>query len=167
MKVFILAIATLLSLNTHARSMKTTLEAKLRTHHFDSRSPLAELEIVDSKVLLDFYNDKIELSFTLPWSCPPNALCAMVMPMRVFSVETLDIETDDCGMTIYQAQQDDRPVDGLFQKITVRDHSNSSCPQIMIYPPLETSIEYTVKFYDRLNGKPVEYTHRFTADRLM
>lgn len=167
MKVFILAMATLLSLNTQAASIQNTLEAKLRTHNFDARSPLAELEVVDSSVLLDFYNDKIELRFTLPWSCPPNALCAMVMPMRVFIVENLDIETDECGNTIYQAEEDDRPVDGLYQRITVVDHSNSSCPQIMIYPPLETSIEYKVKFYDRLGGKPVEYTHRFTADRLM
>lgn len=166
MKTMIATLLTLFALNAEARSMKTSLDANIISHRFDPRSPLSELEITSSKVSIDFINDSIKLQFTLPWSCPPNALCAMVMPMRFFEVANMTIEQNECGETQYIAQEDDRPADGMFQRIVITDLTTSICPQPMIYPALDTAINYTVKFYDRLNGEEVEYKHYFRAEEL-
>lgn len=162
----IAALLTLFALSAEARSMKASLDADIISHRFDPRSPLSELEITHSKVSVDFINDTIKLQFTLPWSCPPNALCAMVMPMRFFEVANMVVEQDECGATQYIAEEDDRPVDGFFQRIVVTDLTTSTCPQPMIYPAIDTTINYTVKFYDRINGEEVELKHYFRAEEL-
>lgn len=166
MKKLILVMFALTSLSVSATSLKTRLSADILKHNFDVNSPLAELEIVSSRVDIDFRNDRISLNFVLPWSCPPNALCAMVMPMRTFEVEYLTFETDECNVTTFVAENDDRPVDGTYEKITVRDYSRMTCPHIMVFPFTNTSIEYEVKFYSRMSAEEVHFKHYFTADKL-
>lgn len=166
MKKFILIATALISLSASATSLKTQLSARLLRHDFDNNSPLASMQIAHSEVVIDFRNDMIALNFTLPWSCPPNALCALVMPTRQFEVEYLEVETDECNISTFTAEDDQRPVDGAYEKITVRDFSRNTCPHIMVYPYVETSIEFEQKFYDRMNGKEVQYKHHFTAHKL-
>ena len=166
MKNLILIATALISLSVSATSLKTQLNARILRHDFDNNSPLASLEIVQSDIKIDFRNDKIVLNFVLPWTCPINALCAFVMPFRQFEVEYLEFETDECNITTYTAERDDRPVDGAFEKITVRDYSRMTCPHIMVYPFVNTSIEFEQKFYDRINGKEVQLKHHFTAEKL-
>jgi len=166
MKKLIVAMIALVSLSASATSLKTRLSADILRHDFVANSPLAELEIVSSNVEIDFKNDRISLNFMLPWNCPPNSLCALVMPMRTFQVEYLTFETDECNITTFVAENDDRPVDGTYEKITVRDYSRMTCPHIMVYPFTNTTIEYEVKFYSRMSAEEVHYKHHFTADEL-
>lgn len=166
MKTFIFIIAVLFSVSATATSLKTQLSARLLRHDFDQNSPLASMQIVQSDIVIDFNKDKIALNFIFPWSCPVNAYCALVMPSREFEVEYLEVETDECNISTFSAQIDQRPVDGAYQKITVRDFSRNTCPYIMVYPYIETSIEFEQKFYDRVNAKEVHYKHHFTAEKL-
>lgn len=166
MKKLILAMIALTSLSVSATSLKTHLSADILKHDFDANSPLAELEIVSSRVDIDFSNDLISLSFVLPWSCPVDAFCATLMPMRSFEVEYLTFETDECNVTTFVAENDNRPVDGSYEKITVRDFSRMTCPHIMVFPFTNTSIEYEVKFYSRMSAEEVHFKHYFTADKL-
>ena len=166
MKTITILLATLLCLSAEARPSSASISADINQNWFDARSPLSKLEVVDSSVEVNLAQDFIELQFILPWTCPAGAACALVMPMRVFKVENIDIQVDECGTTLYVAQEDSRPVDGAFEKITVRDNTSNSCPTSMVMPHVKTIIEYEVKFFDRINGTEVEYTHIFNAEEL-
>lgn len=166
MKNLILLVTLLTSLSALARTPKRFLDADILTSRFDQESPLAQMDIRHAHAQIDFVQDQISLVFTLPWNCPANALCALVMPTRTFTVQYITSEIDECNIISYTAESDKRPVDGSYERITIRDLSRSTCPRIMIYPPLHTTIEYEVKFHSRLQGKEVHYKHFFTAEKL-
>lgn len=166
MKKLILITMALLSLSATATSLQTRLGSRILRHDFDNASPLAAMQIIQSDIVIDFRNDFISLNFILPWNCPPNALCSLVAPMRTFKIDYLTFETSECNIVTYQAEKDDRPVDGSYEKITVRDFSRNTCPHIMVYPYIETSIEFEQKYIDRMQGEEIHFKHHFTAGKL-
>ncbi len=164
MKTIALIATLFFSVSTMARSVAPSARAHMDYINLDDNSPMAEWDVRDVSVEVNFVQDFIQLEMMLPWSCPPNALCALVMPMRFFKVEGFDQSVDNCGGTVFEAISDERPVDGIYERITVIDNTTNTC---LTYRALEpTSVIYEVKYYDRLNGKEVHYIHTFEGSEL-
>lgn len=164
MKTLALAFTMLFSLAAQATSIQHSYRAELDYLNFDSNSSLAKLDVRAAFVEVNFVQDYLMIELMLPWRCPPNALCAMVMPMRGFQVENFVESVDACGSIVYEATKDDRPVDGSYEKITVIDNRSNYCPTFRMLEP--TRVEYEVKYFDRINGKAVRHFHVFHGREL-
>lgn len=164
MKTFTLVLAMLFSLTAQATSIQHSYRAKLDSFYFDAESPLSKLDVRAAAVEVNFLQDYLQLEIMLPWSCPPNALCALVMPMRHFKVENFVESVDACGATIYEAEYDDRPTDGIYERITVIDNTTNIC---FTFSALSaTRVEHEVKYYNRIDGKEVKYFDSFEGQKL-
>lgn len=106
---------------------------------------------------------QVTLRLDPAWSCPPNALCAMMMPPPIFlTMPIVNTIEDRCGSVITTARVDERPVDGNLAELTIVDHSNSICN----FAIAATEIEYRTSFYDRRAGHEVRTLSTFEASRL-
>lgn len=95
--------------------------------------------------------------------CPPNAYCsAMVPKMKTFQAKLIE-ETSSCGSKFYRALADKMPIDGNRIEIIVSDHRTRLCKDLKRF---KTEINISDKYYDRVNGKAVEFHHYFGAKKL-
>jgi hypothetical protein len=96
---------------------------------------------------------KATLSLTVN-NCPPKAMC-LVGPMT-FNIELPIISdvVDSCGVNVITAEKDQRPVDGMLKRITIRDNSKVTCESIAPLMPTEVVYETESPGF----GAPVVHT---------
>lgn len=130
----------------------------------------ADLESVTSQafiggsIYLDGRNNFVELTLepVMP-ECPKDMACAQVMPEPVtYSFENAKTEIDGCGIIRTVASFDDRPVDGIFMKVTISNNGNNTCPTFAPLNALDVVVEKA--HYSRLEAKYVETVDLLKAD---
>ena len=137
--------------------------AELRTWDFDQDSHLKDLDITGGRLRVNAVRKQLSLVFDLAWSCPPNALCAMVMPEHRIDLPIVEIKRDSCGVVTYKAERNMMPADGTHQIITVKDNTHSVCE---ILYPAPTIITYSVAFYNRMSAEVINQKSFFLADQI-
>jgi hypothetical protein len=80
----------------------------------------------NAQVVLDTVNKTVTLKANFPYYCPPQRMCAQVMPAPF--VVTLPIANSSVrnGVTVYVALTDHRALDGSVQQITLAAYPNGT-----------------------------------------
>ncbi len=118
-------------------------------------------QVTGGRVVINETNNHIDLILNLGMpACPPNMACIMMMPAPV--MERIQITEDivnECGIRMVTGVRDERPVDGIYQRITVYDNTRNECPTFL--PLAATEVEHTINYFDRLNGQSVSMHSTF------
>lgn len=106
---------------------------------------------------------QVDLAMQFRQACPPNALCADVMPTPFATrLPLVAVQPSLCGDR-FIAQIDRTPVDGVAEKIEIIDYSRATC-EIML-PSIARAV-YTRVSYDRRLGRRVVHTYHFNLNAL-
>lgn len=149
-----------------ARSIKAFIGAELTTFNFQAGSMHSRNEVTGGYVAIGVYAEKnITLRVDFKSNCPPGAMCIAMMPIPLeVTVPVQSVTVGSCGETIYEGLVDQRPVDGIMQKLTVVDHRTDTCKYFIAVPPTEVTLER--RGYNRLQGGETFELHTFTGVRL-
>jgi hypothetical protein len=164
MKRLILIASLIVSTSVFARSLHPDTFAKkatLKTWQFDDNSYLSNLDIIAGDIKVNEVMKKVELML-VDDNCPANALCVRGPLIRI-ELPLISVEKDSCGVVTYHALSDKMPVDGTRQELIVRDNQLSICE--IVYSA-HTTIQYNVKFWNRMTRDLIEQESYLTADRL-
>lgn len=164
MKKLIVSAAVMMTViaasQSEARSLQVTQTASLTKFDFQNASSLSNKRIKDGSVQIHFYEKTITLKLNPSFYCPPNLMCAQVMPRQiVYQVNNFTTSTGPCNERVYMALDDRRPVDGMMTSITVIDNSTNTCKY---FAPV-ASTEVTLEVGHPRGG--VE-RHQFEAEKL-
>lgn len=83
---------------------------------------------------------------------------------ETFIFENARTEINDCGIIQTVASFDDRPVDGIFMKVTINYNSNNTCPTFAPLNTLDVVVEKA--YYSRFEAKYVETVDLLKADEI-
>jgi hypothetical protein len=124
---------------------------------------LSSKSIRSGTMTIDLDSQLINVMLLAAWSCPPDALCAMMMPPAIMYQTPIDrIETDGCNV-IHYTGRNEYPEDGNSEvQIKVLDYSYNTCG-------LEADRgDYFVegKLYIQLTGEGEIQQHRFGGLKL-
>ena len=125
----------------NATSMKRYLEADLTSFRFQPGSVLANRRINGGNVQIDFMAKTITLTLNPAFHCPAGAACALVMPApQVVTLPLTKVTTGHCNQNIFIARENNLPVDGIDQTLTVIDNSNNHCKYLVAIPATEVRL---------------------------
>lgn len=110
-------------------------------------------DALNGQITLNYTEKKVNLYVREKSKCPSNMFCAQVVKALSVELPITSIETDDCGVRHVTALKDERPVDGIMQKITVSDPTKMTC---RTFAPVFPKATYETAFVDRLKGKTVK-----------
>lgn len=106
------------------------------------------------------YNKKLATLTVDPNYCPPMQVCTL--EYRAIMTTTLPITsvtTDEtCNIKTVVAQADERPVDGILEKLTIEDFSGNTCPT---FTEIIGKAEYQTTGYNRLQGREFDEISKF------
>ncbi len=171
MKNLILALASVFTMGasaiplnmpveTDSTALASSISAKLMSFNLNDGSYLASKKINSGKVVIKYADmtPQIVLALQPAFSCPPNMLCAMVMPPMIVNTFPLDsMQKGVCGEVTYTGVVDQTPVDGVRTEISVVDHSADTCDRVYEYP---TEVTLTV------TGRNISEVHYMGGDFL-
>lgn len=163
MKLVLIALATLVSLSANADIPMPKMKIQryqpvLATIHPDhvARPGQTTFEINET-------TNTVKMQINREWYCPPNAVCAMVMPAPlIVELPVVAVKEKGCGIREFTALEDKRPVDGALRLIKIEDDSQSKCAYVRA-PELKAL--YLTKFYPRMEGKEVTIKSTFKLKR--
>lgn len=113
---------------------------------------------------INLYNEEITLTLFNYTPCSEGKLCPQGMTVyEVITLPIVDQYVDGCGATVYTADKDMRPVDGLKETISVVDNTTMICD---IFIPHATSITYT-SVTPGFGGPVVSEMSTFGAEKLV
>ena len=167
MKKLMMSFAVMMTLvaaaNAEARSLKFKETSTFTKFDFQNASSLSEKKIRQGSVTVSHATNSITIVLNPAFYCPPNMMCAQVMPRPIeYTAQNMQATQGNCGETIYSALTDKLPVDGLRVEITVVDHSTDHCKYFAPVAATETKLELT---YPRgPNGGPER--HQFEGNKL-
>ncbi len=166
MKTLIIALSIAFTTQAQARTLNPETfvkTAQILTFDFDQDSSYSQREFVGGEIRVNAVTRHAVLTLQPAYYCPPNALCAPFVESIKIELPITNVEKDGCNIRTYTAMKDERPVDGSLKELVIKDYSHSPCEMVYVAP---TTIQYTLKYYDRLHGRGVEQNSRFTADEL-
>lgn len=151
MKLIVIAALLSLSAASFAKGKTPTniLELVVKTAKFDPRHVK---NAGPGKVTVNYSEKIVKLFVPDVEICPKGMICTEAL--RVLSVELpiKSVQKDDCGIFTVTALRDLRPVDGVFEKLTVTDVTNMTCKPLVAVDPQAI---YETRYYDRMGGKEV------------
>lgn len=116
------------------------IDPKLNWHH----------AMNSGTVDVDFRKGVVRLTVYAKSPCPPNRICAMMMPAPyIVELPIVSVKRNGCGELVTTAKRDKRPVDGSLQQLTVVDHSQLICRYL---PRAATIVEYITDSPRTING---------------
>lgn len=122
-------------------------------------------QVESGDVVVDETNNQIRLMLHIAFHCPPGLFCAQVMPAPIMVTLPITHESvNSCGSRIYGASHDDRPVDGIYESLTVIDNTKNECPHLVALPA--TEVIHDIRYYDRINGGMVDLHSIYTGNEL-
>lgn len=166
----LIALSLILSTSANARSLHPDTYArfaeltKWQVKH--SFSPVSQ--VAGAQIKVNSLQKEIVLTVNLKSSCKPNRPCPRVAvpASRSIKLEMTDMVVDACGITTFTAEEDDRPVDGLYRKLTVISNAHNICMGSVFEPNKMTSVKYETRFWNRINrGETV--THSSFTGKLL
>jgi hypothetical protein len=107
------------------------------------------------------YKQKLATLTVDPNYCPPNQVCTLeYRPMFITTLPITSVTTTDenCNIKTVVAQADERPVDGILEKLTIEDFSGNTCPT---FTEIIGKAEYQTAGYNRLQGHEFEENSKF------
>lgn len=82
----------------------------------------------EARILVNLKEAKTTLIVEQLFYCPPQMICAAVMPLPVvIELPITAVEENECGLRTITSQADHRAVGGLLKTLTVEDPSHSRC----------------------------------------
>lgn len=106
--------------------------------------------------------NQVELIAFVNVVCPPGHMCAMYMPAPIHvRLPILHRQPSGCGDRIL-AGVDARPTDGALQRLEIVDYSRATCKMLL---PAPMTAQFSVMYFDRLQGKMVEKKTRLLLNR--
>ncbi|MDZ4661924.1 MAG: hypothetical protein SGJ18_09950 [Pseudomonadota bacterium] len=138
------------------------LSANLTKWNLDQQLSYAN-DIESASVSVDLITKKINLTLNKKFYCPPEVYCAQSMPAPIIiSLPLVTIQSGICGTTVYIAEENKLPVDGIRQMLKVHDNRefSSHCLAIQSFP--ETAVVYETERYGRMN-RQIFKTHSTLA----
>ncbi len=155
-----LVTLTLASPSVHASPVFTQARALLTEFRMDPHGSRSRPDSGSAEV--DLVNHTVTLSLDMPVTCS-QPVCP---PGRHISRTTLPIisqKDDGCGSTIFIAEHDARPVDGVLRVFTVSDHSTRLCED---YRPFATEVTETITLPSRGIGSRTPLENYYGGGRL-
>ncbi len=125
-------------------------------------SPAHIKKFIGGGAEINYANQTVTLKFWEAPQCPKGFSCAEVLEVKTIELPIVDINSsDDNCATVVTAEQDQRPVDGAFQQITIQDFSQSHC-NFFVKPV--SDLKYVTSIVNRKNGKDVTNISNLKAD---
>ncbi|MEM7645480.1 MAG: hypothetical protein AAF203_01110, partial [Pseudomonadota bacterium] len=85
-------------------------------------------------VAVDLINETVTLYLSQYVECPEGMACATVLPeYHEIKLPLISVSEEGCGATVYKAQVNNMPVDGLLETLTVTDYTTLQCRILMPY----------------------------------
>lgn len=110
-----------------------------------------------------FTQKSLQLNLTRRMQCPPNAMCAMVMPAPVqISLTVYKVENTECSVK-YSAATPANIKSGIYEQVIVEDFTFSKCPVALHLPYRAGVVTYKVKGISSLTKKPETASATFTV----
>ncbi|MCB0383824.1 MAG: hypothetical protein KDD43_00420 [Bdellovibrionales bacterium] len=108
---------------------------------------------IGGEIVINLQKRMVSLTVQQTIDCPPGMACIALAPapLRV-NLPLVSDETGVCGDVVYIARRDALPVDGGLETLTVIDHTNNTCPTLIMLPA--TSISYETYYMSRIPGHP-------------
>lgn len=119
-------------------------------------------------VTINFADREIHVTLYRLIACNPEqpVRCPIGMPAPyIIKLPLVSQSIDRCGNVIYTAERDQRPVDGLFASLIVRDERANRCVRTMEVRPA-THITYETIGYDHVNGGEISTRSFMYANEL-
>lgn len=132
MKALIAALAMIVATPAFATSLKMEEEIVFQSVEIDGQETkltgIVTLNLFDHEATVRLYNDRCG---SLVPSEPGTYHC-LAMPTLAgeFTVK-IQVKKDECGSVIYSGREDRRPVDGAMTQITVADHRERICENVV------------------------------------
>lgn len=161
MKSLLLSLTVLLSsFSSFAQSSEGNLEFVVT-----GESQFSENHVKNpgaARINVNFAESKATLTVEERYYCPPNMICATVMPAPVVvELPITAIEDAGCGIRMITASRDDRPVDGINQVLQIEDATQMTCPT---FAPYKAKASYTTQVFDRMQGFEVKSESTMVID---
>jgi hypothetical protein len=147
------------------RSSPRRLNAAItRVVHIDEH--LSHIQRVNGgQITLDLTARQATLTLYQPYFCPVDAICIAMMPAPVkIDLPLISKRRDSCGIVVYTALRDARPVDGILEVLEISDNTRNTCPTFVQLAP--TDVSYRTAFVSRMNGVEGKTHSQFEADKL-
>lgn len=111
------------------------------------------------------YDEKsgaVQLQVSFHIVCPVGMMCPAVMPAPLLTeLPIVSRKVDGCGAVTIVARRDSRPVDGILEKITLRDYSHDVCEHVV---DSLVAVTYVTQGYDRLEGREFKTRSTFKGN---
>lgn len=151
-----------------ARSIRQDYEsAEIIRSNIDAKSHLINERLDGTgQVYINRTTNKATLKLGRKFYCPPNQVCAEVMPEPVvIELPIIKINAGECNSVIYVAQIDKRPVDGMYEGLRITDNRRfyETCRTVRAIDP--TVVEYKT-ISPGMDGPAVETNSTFVAKPL-
>jgi hypothetical protein len=151
MKISPFLLAFLLSVPSWAVTGSRNFE--VQNAQFD---PLHNLSASSSaRMIVDYDHAHVILMVARPMPvCPEGKFCAQMMPAPfVTELPIVDIKTDQCGLRQVTAEQDERPLDGSFERIDLSDASDVVCRYLHLAAEKAT---YQTEYFSDTQNKEIK-----------
>ena len=161
-------VTTLTAVTAQARSIQLPriLKADIHTFNVDAEGSLAGHKVFHGDITVNEIKRTITLFLSMGPNCMPGMMCPRYLIGRTVELPFVSAKKDNCNVVTYVARKNDMPVDGSDEKLLVRDFGTNTCAVPMYLPYVETQVEYTSAYYDRLQGQLKSEKNSFYANRL-
>ena len=104
-----------------------SFSSELTEWNLSKKSQLFQKEVVGARIEHFSSADQWQLTWIMPWSCPAQAACALVMPQRQVRFDIISEEIDSCGIKISEAVNQE-----LGLELEIIDYSGMVCDHKMM-----------------------------------
>lgn len=127
-------------------------------------TPVSPSEVLEGNLFMDGRQGLIELTLQnkMP-PCPEDRMCIQMMPQpETYTLEGAVSTVDHCGIITTKAEIDNRPVDGMFNRIIIRHNQNNTCPTFA--PLKQIEVQFEGAWYNRIEGREVVRSEYLASD---
>lgn len=160
--IIVLAANTSMARTLHP--LTYVLNANIESMDLDVDSNLNEMTIYGGQIKVKQVRREIAIELNHAPDCPVGMACPEVLYVHEIVLPIKNQYTDRCGATVYVAERNMMPADGTHDVITVTDNTTNICPTFVALP--ETSVVYTVSFYNRFTAEKITLRNTFEAGKL-
>ncbi len=134
-----LILTALLVLSSNAQAAENFVyKAELKRFQIDEHALFGHKALSGGEALVDLKKNQVRVTLYRKWSCPPGALCTMVMPPPVIlDLPIYSRSKDKCNTGIVKARTREAIPGGIVEHLEVRDNSRNSCPHFVALSPTE------------------------------
>ena len=110
---------------------------------------------------INYFEQTVSLSLYEHKVCPVGFSCTQEIRGIFKTMNIVETKINDCGIVTVIAKEDQRPVDGALEVITLEDSSRASCK---FFVPYVNKGTYLTSYVNRMTGKNVTVKSKFNLE---